>query len=192
MVEPHLLCQFCAILGVPNCAFWWESGSETMLNRRGLKNHAECTSQNVKRTSGGRVMTNSCRYMCREWLILGLYVSRITNLDHILTICDHKWSIRKEVRSFSSPPVQKKPAQVWCKSRKYLARSVSGTWHSRQLVLSWWHSSTPRGSADDGKRLLGDGRFILMRKANAEEESEEEIGTVSWRIRGWRMTGSAV
>ena len=30
-------------------------------------------------------------------------------------------------------------------------------------------------SADDGKRLLGDGRFILMRKLNPEEESEEEI-----------------
>ena len=28
-----------------------------MRNRRGLKNHAECTSQNVKRTSGARVMT---------------------------------------------------------------------------------------------------------------------------------------
>ena len=42
---------------VENSTFWQESGSETMLNRRGLKNHAECTSQSVKRTSGARVMT---------------------------------------------------------------------------------------------------------------------------------------
>ena len=96
-----------------------------MLNRRGLKNHAQRTSQSVKRTSGGRVMTNSCPYMCPEWPILGLYVSRITNPDHIWTIYDHIWSIRKGVR-YAPPPVQKKPARVWCKSRNILPAQCLG------------------------------------------------------------------
>ena len=38
--------------------------SETMLNRRAMKNHAQRTSQSVKRTSGGRVMTNSLIGRC--------------------------------------------------------------------------------------------------------------------------------
>ena len=37
-----------------------------------------------------------------------------------------------------------------------------------------------RQEIDDGKRLLGDGRYALLRKLiqrRSEEESEEEIGT---------------
>ena len=37
------------------------------------------------------------------------------------------------------------------------------------------HSSTPLGSADDGKRLLGDGRYTNASEAFPEEEFEEEI-----------------
>ena len=48
-------------------------------------------------------------YMCRQWFILGLYVSRITNLDHIWMIYDRIWSIRKGVRyGPPSPPWYKK------------------------------------------------------------------------------------
>ena len=39
--------------------------------------------------------------------MLGLYVSRITNLDHIWTTYDHIWSIRKGVR-YAPPPWYKK------------------------------------------------------------------------------------
>ena len=54
-------------------------------------------------------------------------MSRITNLDHIWTIYDHIWSIRKGVRSAPpSPPVQKKPARVWCKSRNILPAQCLG------------------------------------------------------------------
>ena len=37
------------------------------------------------------------------------------------------------------PPVQKKPARIWCKNRKSHARSVSGTSDQRQIVLSRLH-----------------------------------------------------
>ena len=50
-----------------------------MLNRRGLKNHAECTSQSVKRTSGARVMT--CLRLSRGVNVLFSSCSKIVTND---------------------------------------------------------------------------------------------------------------
>ena len=47
--------------------------------------------------------------------------------------------------------------------------------------------------ADDGKRLPGDGRFVLNAKANFRGEVQERRWQSDFDpIRGWRMTGSAL
>ena len=52
-----------------------------MLNRRGLKTHAECTSQSVQRTSEARVMT--CLQLPVRPTIQGGMT--LDNLKHVIT-----------------------------------------------------------------------------------------------------------
>ena len=55
-------------------------------------------------------------------------------------------------------------------------RLDSITFHIR-FSVNMRHSSTPRGLADDGKRLPGDGRFVLMRKLSSEERCRRGDGS---------------
>ena len=70
---------------------WSYLSLESMIERRVSKNPAQRTSQSVKRTSGARVMTNSCVDFDQSW-----------------TIYDQKWSIYGTLVKFDTRIGQKK------------------------------------------------------------------------------------